>query len=83
MSAEGDLEVGQAALGMRRAERAHSVDDEAVVLDRRVKALLPVPCPIVSLILSRTLIELAYRSCYSTVGSAYMLLTRCESSTHF
>lgn len=43
VATEGDLEVGQAALCVRRAERAHPVDDEAVVLDRRVEALFPVP----------------------------------------
>lgn len=46
MSAESDLVVGQAALAVARAERTHPVDNEAVVLDRRLEALQAVPCTI-------------------------------------
>ncbi len=44
MSAQRNLEVGQAALGVDVPERAHTVDDEAVVLDRSLEALQAVPC---------------------------------------
>lgn len=45
VSTESDLVVGQAALAVARAERAHPIDDEAVVLDRRLEALEAVPYP--------------------------------------
>ena len=44
MSAQGDLIVGQAALGVDVPERAHPVDDEAVVFDRSLETLEAVPC---------------------------------------
>lgn len=34
----------EAPLVVRRAERAHPVDDEAVVRNRRLEAVLAVPC---------------------------------------
>lgn len=43
MPAELDLEVGEPALGVRGAERAHAVDDEGVGLDGRLEALQAVP----------------------------------------
>ncbi len=43
MATESDLVVGQAALAVARAERAHSIDDEAVVLDGGLEPLLSVP----------------------------------------
>lgn len=45
VSAEGDLVEREAALAVAGTERAHAVDDEAVVLDRRLEALLAVPYP--------------------------------------
>lgn len=45
VSAEGNLVECEAALAVTCAERAHAVDDEAVILDRRLEALLAVPCP--------------------------------------
>ena len=44
MAAESDFEVGQAALGVSGAERAHAIDDEAVLLDWRLETLLSIPC---------------------------------------
>lgn len=44
VSTERDLVVRQPALGVRVSKRAHAVDDEAVVLDRRLEALQAVPC---------------------------------------
>ena len=43
VSAQRDLVVGQAALGVDVPERAHPVDDEAVVFDRSLEALQAVP----------------------------------------
>lgn len=45
VSAEGDLVEREAALAVAGTERAHAVDDEAIVLDRRLEALLAVPYP--------------------------------------
>ena len=43
VAAESNFEVCQAALGVSRTERAHAIDDEAVLLDRRLEALRSVP----------------------------------------
>lgn len=43
MSAQGDLVVGQAALGVDVPESAHPVDDEAVVFNRSLEALQTIP----------------------------------------
>ena len=43
MTAESDFEVCQATLGVSRTERAHAIDDEAVLLDRRLETLLSIP----------------------------------------
>ena len=43
MSAQRHLVEGQAALGVRAPKRAHPVNDEAVVLDRRLEALFAAP----------------------------------------
>lgn len=45
MASEGDLEVGESALRVRRAQRAHPVDHEAVHLNRLLETLQTVPCP--------------------------------------
>lgn len=45
VSAEGDLVEREAALAVAGTERAHAVDDEAVILDGRLEALLAVPYP--------------------------------------
>ena len=66
VSAELDLEVREAPLVVRVAERAHAVDDEAIVRDRRLEALLAVPCTTMSALLHiLSQIRITYTSCYT------------------
>lgn len=53
MPAELDLEVCEPALGVRRAQRADAVDNEAIVSDGRLEALQAAPCHTVGTRVSR------------------------------
>ena len=53
MPAELDLEVCEPALGVRRAQGADTVDDEAIVCDRRLEALQAAPCHAIGTRVSR------------------------------
>ena len=62
--AELDLVEREAALGVDPPERAHAVDDEAVVLDRLLEALLSAPCR------SSTARRVSHRSARANKGRA-------------
>lgn len=64
VSAKGNLIERKAALAVAGTERAHAIDDEAVVLDRRLEALLAIPYRKVSARHTRTHIPTrTYKSC--------------------